>query len=135
MADYNSSLTAQEIESTLLGAVVHNKHTNLSEQQKAQARKNIGAGSSDNGMKILGFFSTLDELKAGVKNPSAGDAYGVGESYPYNIYIWDGLHAMWVNNGNIRGADGEAGADAVITPAQVEAGLGYNPRRSKSKSA
>ena len=131
MADeYRSTLTADEIESTLVGAVVHNRQMALTKAQQAQARANIGAGTSDSGLTILAYFKTLDELKSSVQSPAPGSAYGVGAAYPYDIYIWDSLHAMWVNNGNIRGADGNDGIDgkdAVITPTQVESGLGYNP--------
>lgn len=107
MADYNSSLTGDQIEQTLLGAVLSNKAQRLTEEQKAQARKNIGAGTSDSGLRILGYYTTADLLSASVSNPKAGDAYAVGIAAPYDIYIWDAVHRSWVNNGNIRGADGK----------------------------
>lgn len=107
MADYNSSLTGEQIEQTLLGAVLCNKTQLLTEAQKAKARKNIGAGTSDSGLKILGYYATVDQMESSVNNPKAGDAYAVGSAAPYDIYIWDAVHKVWVNNGNIRGADGE----------------------------
>jgi len=105
LADYNSSLSAQEIESTLLNAIVSHRKMVLTEAEKAQARDNIGAGSSDSGLTILGYFSTFEELEETVTTPGAGHAYGVGASYPYDIYIWDALHSVWINNGPIRGVD------------------------------
>lgn len=115
MADYNSSLTGEQIEQTLLGAVLSNKAQRLTEEQKAQARKNIGAGTSDTGLKILGYYATADQMAAAVLSPKAGDAYAVGSAVPYDIYIWDAAHRTWVNNGNIRGADGK---DADLSDAE-----------------
>ncbi len=115
MADYNSSLTGEQIEQTLLGAVLSNKAQRLTEEQKAQARKNIGAGTSDTGLKILGYYATADQMAAAVLSPKAGDAYAVGTVEPYDIYIWDAVHRTWVNNGNIRGADGK---DADLSDAE-----------------
>ena len=115
MADYNSSLTGDQIEQTLLGAVLSNKEQRLTEEQKAQARKNIGAGTSDSGLRILGYYPTADQMAASVANPKAGDAYAVGIAAPYDIYIWDAVHHSWVNNGNIRGADGK---DAELSDAE-----------------
>lgn len=115
MADFNSSLTGEQIEQTLLGAVLSNKAQRLTEEQKAQARKNIGAGTSDSGLKILGYYATADQLGTSVFGPKAGDAYAVGTVEPYDIYIWDAVHRIWVNNGNIRGADGK---DADLSDAE-----------------
>lgn len=115
MADYNSSLTGEQIEQTLLGAVLSNKAQRLTEAQKEQARKNIGAGTSDSGLKIISYYSTAAQLAAAVLSPKAGDAYGVGTEAPYDIYIWDTVHRTWVNNGNIRGADGR---DADLSDAE-----------------
>lgn len=115
MADYNSSLTGQQIEDVLTGAVVYNKNMVLTEEQRERARKNIGAGTSDSGLKILGYYATAEQLEASVPNPKAGDAYAVGAAAPYDIYIWDAVHRGWVNNGNIRGADGK---DADLSDAE-----------------
>ena len=115
MDDYNSSLTGDQIEQTLLGAILSNKEQRLTEEQKAQARKNIGAGTSDSGLRILGYYQTADQMAASVTNPKAGDAYAVGTAAPYDIYIWDAVHRSWVNNGNIRGADGK---DADLSEAE-----------------
>ena len=59
-------------------------------------------------MRILGYYETLTALESSVTNPSVGDAYGVGSSEPYNIYIYTGING-WVNNGALQGAKGEDG--------------------------
>ena len=47
--------------------------------------------------KRLGVYSTLDALKAAVKNPREFDAYGVGTAVPYELYAWSGTE--WVSYG------------------------------------
>lgn len=66
-------------------------------------------GEAGSSFVILGYFDTLDALKAAVPNPKAGDVYGVGTAPPYNIYIWDSVHGKWVGNGNLQGPQGEQG--------------------------
>ena len=66
-------------------------------------------GEAGSSFVILGYFDTLDALKAAVLNPKAGDVYGVGTAPPYNIYIWDSVHGKWVGNGNLQGPQGEQG--------------------------
>lgn len=105
MADFQSSKTAQEIETVLTGAVLFNTYTKLSETQKAQARANIGATANGEGIKIISHFDTLEELEAAVKSPNAGDAYSVGSSLPYNLYIYDFLSTEWRDYGAIRSTD------------------------------
>lgn len=66
--------------------------------------------------RILGYYDTLSALTAAVTAPTAGDAYGVGTSEPYDIYIFDGVFGTWKNNGTIQGPagkDGAAGADGA----------------------
>ena len=45
--------------------------------------------------------------------PAAGEAYGIGTSEPYDIYIWDGVNHKWVNNGVLQGAQGIQGEPGV----------------------
>jgi len=80
-------------------------------------------GEAGKDFKILGFVATADELP---NDASAGDAYGVGENYPYDIYIYDGITNTWVNNGTIQGPKGEQGESAEITgaTASVDANVG-----------
>ena len=66
-------------------------------------------GDTGSGFKVLGYYATLAALQADVTSPSVGDAYGVGVSEPYDIYIYDGVTGTWVNNGPLQGAKGEQG--------------------------
>lgn len=65
-------------------------------------------GDTGSGFKVLGYFATVEALSAAVTAPNVGDAYGVGSSDPYNIYIYDAVKG-WVNNGPLQGAKGEKG--------------------------
>ena len=77
-------------------------------------------GDPGRDFSVLGYFFTLEELEALVENPTPGDAYGVGQSYPYDIFIWDGVNRAWVNNGHLQGPAGaqgergEAGKDFTV---------------------
>lgn len=64
-------------------------------------------GDTGNGFKIMGYYASLSELQGAVPAPALGDAYGVGASEPYDIYIWGG--SSWVDNGPIQGPAGEKG--------------------------
>ena len=64
--------------------------------------------SSDTGLKILDYYDSLPALQSGVQNPDAGDTYGVGTAYPYDIYIYSPSKG-WVNNGHIQGPQGPEG--------------------------
>ena len=57
-----------------------------------------GKGDTGNGLKILGYYASVDALRAAVPNPSVGDAYGVGTSGAYNIYTWTS-GGTWSNLG------------------------------------
>ena len=72
-------------------------------------------GDTGEGLKILGQYATLQELQQAVPNPSAGDAYSIGASVPYSVYIWDAKNSVWVDNGQIQGAQGEAGQIEIGT--------------------
>ena len=61
------------------------------------------------GLQILGYYPDADALASDVLSPEAGDAYGVGEAEPYDIYVWDALNGAWINNGAIQGPAGPAG--------------------------
>ncbi len=78
-------------------------------------------GSDGKGFKILGYYQSASSLSNGVKNPSAGDAYGVGTGEPYNIYVWDAVNSKWVNNGALQGAAGKDGT--TFTPSVSAAGV------------
>ena len=70
-------------------------------------------GETGSGFKVLGYYATESALSAAVTNPAAGDAYGIGTSEPYDIYIWDGVNHKWVNNGVLQGAQGVQGEPGV----------------------
>ena len=70
-------------------------------------------GEPGSGFKVLGYYATESALSAAVTNPAAGDAYGIGTSDPYDIYIWDGVNHEWVNNGVLQGAQGIQGEPGV----------------------
>lgn len=78
-------------------------------------------GQPGNGFKILGYYSTVSALISSVVSPSAGDAYGVGTSEPYDIYIFDGVTKKWIDNGQLQGAKGESGT--TFTPAVSSDGI------------
>lgn len=66
-------------------------------------------GDTGSGFKVLGYFSTQEELESGIVSPQAGDAYGVGKGAPYDIYIYDAINSVWKNNGPLQGAQGLQG--------------------------
>ena len=63
--------------------------------------------------RILGYYDTLSALTSAVTAPTAGDAYGVGTSEPYDIYIFDGVSGTWKNNGTIQGPAGKDGTNGT----------------------
>ena len=66
-------------------------------------------GDTGAGFLVKGYYGSLSALKTSVQNPEAGDAYGVGSSEPYDIYIFDGVTGSWINNGKLQGAKGDTG--------------------------
>ena len=69
----------------------------------------------------LGYYPTLAELETNVVNPTPGDVYGVGSAAPYDMYSWDGVNLVWVNNGPIQGAAGDKGEDGAVFIPTVDA--------------
>lgn len=65
-------------------------------------------GETGSGFRVLGYYSDVSSLSAGVPAPSVGDAYGVGATAPYDIYIYGGTSG-WINNGPLQGAQGPKG--------------------------
>lgn len=127
--DFYSKYTGEEIEKKLDGSVLFNAYQQLTEIQKQQARRNIGAGTVDSGLIIKGYYATYEELTAAQPNPQISDAYGVGTKPPYNIFVWDNANKMWVNNGTItKGDKGDPGQDGEAPTAEnIAAALGYTP--------
>lgn len=77
-------------------------------------------GDTGAGFAVLGYYTTADALAA-ITSPAAGAAYGIGTEQPYDIYIWDAVNSVWVNNGALQGAKGEKG-DKGDTGAKGEKG-------------
>lgn len=65
---------------------------------------------------IKGTVATQDALPSGANE---GDAYGVGSTYPYDVYVWDG--EQWINFGPLQGPKGDTGETGPQGP-QGEAG-------------
>jgi len=62
---------------------------------------------------VLGHYDTLSALQTAHSTGNAGDAYFVGTSTPYNVYLWDTVSSAWINVGEIAGPIGPAGADGA----------------------
>lgn len=127
---FYSSLSGDEIEQTLLGAVRFNADQSLTTSQKAAARANIGAGESNSTFKILGYFDTLEDLQEWLQQlPQSGDAYGIGTASPYDVYVYDGVHNTWVNNGPI------AYSDALIDDEDVASNKAWSSSKISTELA
>ena len=84
---------------------------------KAAAEAGAFDGEDGQSFVIEGFYDTFADLAEAVPEPAAGEAFGVGTTAPYDIYIWDAVNGSWRNNGTIQGARGETGArGATFTP-------------------
>ena len=84
----------------------------------------IPRGNDGANFTLLGHYGTLEALEAEVSTPAVGAAYSVGESVPYDVYIFDGVTLSWVNHGQIIGASagfGTPAASAVTLPSGAEA--------------
>ena len=81
-------------------------------------------GDTGSGFVVKGYYGSASALQTSVQSPAAGDAYGVGTTAPYDIYIYDGVTNAWVNNGPMQGAKGDKGdkGEQGQTGPQGEAG-------------
>lgn len=89
----------------------------------AQAVKDMAdAGDFDGeSFAIYGYFESEADLSAAFPEGDAGRAYGVGSAAPYDIYVWDSVHNLWVNNGPMQGSPGETGEDGAVFIPSVDA--------------
>lgn len=101
---FQSALFAAEMDAAWLNSVRSDKDQDLSETQKAQARDNIGAASFGSMLTILGHYNTVEALQANGEQ-KVGNAYSVGASVPYKLYIFDGMTESWLDYGYIRSQD------------------------------
>lgn len=84
---------------------------------KAAADAGKFNGRDGKSFEIKGYYASTAALEEGVPAPAPGDAYCVGSTAPYDVYIYDGVNGEWVNNGTIQGAKGDTGAPgATFTP-------------------
>ena len=76
----------------------------------------VGGGVSIVGKNftILGQYNSLSALRAAVPNPAVGDAYSVGASAPYDVYVFDGPTNDWKNYGPIS-AGSEITVDSAMS--------------------
>ena len=89
---------------------------------KAAAEAGSFNGRDGTSFVIAGYYESAAALAAAVTQPTTGEAYGVGTTAPYEIYIWDAVGGQWRNNGTIQGAKGNTGdAGATFRPS-VDAG-------------
>ena len=118
-------------ESGLVDAPLHELPQSVAEQidakaaqalltaQAVKAAADAGRfnGRDGKSFEIKGYYESLGALAAAVTEPAPGDAYGVGDAAPYDVYIYDGVNGEWVNTGTIQGAKGETGAPGTtFTP-------------------
>ena len=94
----------------------------LAQSVKDRADAGEFNGADGHSFSLIGFFESAEELESTVHEPGIGEAYGVGETAPYDIYIWDSLNEAWVNNGAIQGIAGETGPAGAIFIPSVDAG-------------
>lgn len=66
--------------------------------------------------RILGHYNSLQALQAAVPNPERGEAYGIGTTTPYNVYVWNGSN--WQNFGPIGS---NANVDEEMSDSSVNA--------------
>lgn len=74
-------------------------------------------GEDGRSYAILGYYNSLGDLLHNVTNPLPGDSYGIGETNPYDVYVYDGISNTWKNNGSIQGIKGDPGENATIVSA------------------
>lgn len=83
----------------------------------------IGSGIAIDGQNftILGNYATLAALQAAHPTPEPGDAYGIGSSAPYDVYVFDGVSETWKNYGPLSIAVDVDISDTSTNPVQNKA--------------
>lgn len=81
-------------------------------------------GDTGDGFKISGYFASLEALEAAISagtvaSPAAGTAYGIGETAPYDVYVWDAINSTWINNGPLGSSGGGSGVPPHGNTGQV----------------
>jgi len=78
-----------------------------------ETRIKNGVDAAGSQFTVLGHYDTLSALQTAHATGNAGDAYFVGASTPYSVYLWDTVSSAWINVGEIAGPVGPAGADGT----------------------
>lgn len=74
-------------------------------------------GDAGTGLNILGTYTSVEALQSAVTTPKQGEMYNVGETAPYNVYMWDTTNGgEWLNQGQLQGAKGEQGPQGIQGP-------------------
>lgn len=74
-------------------------------------------GDAGTGLNILGTYTSVEALQSAVTTPAQGDMYNVGETAPYNVYMWDTTNGgEWLNQGQLQGAKGDTGPQGIQGP-------------------
>lgn len=74
-------------------------------------------GDAGTGLNILGTYTSVEALQSAVTTPTQGDMYNVGQSEPYNVYMWDTTNGgEWLNQGQLQGAKGDQGPQGIQGP-------------------
>ena len=71
-------------------------------------------GPPGEGFTILGHYDDLTELEATITDPEAGDAYSIGTTEPYDVYVWNETDSAWDSIGSIQGPAGEDGKSVEL---------------------
>lgn len=111
----------------------------LDEIDDAADRANAAADRAESvtGFRVIDYFDSYYTLVDAVPDPYPGDAYGVGLSAPYDIYVY-GETSGWVNMGPLAGdstgdggGGGEAGEDGGYYKPDVSAAgdLSWTPSK------
>lgn len=77
-------------------------------------------GDTGEGFIIKGYYNTLSALQLAVPTPNAGDAYGVGNTAPFDIYVYDSVSSAWVNNGALQGPAGASSYTYIAYASNAE---------------
>lgn len=77
---------------TTIGEGNQAKVTNSGTKYAPVLNFQIPKGDTGSGIKILGFYDTLENLKLKVTAPKISDVYCVGTAEPYHLYVWTNIY-------------------------------------------
>lgn len=66
-------------------------------------------GDDGHGLTIISRYDTSTDLEIAQPAGTAGDAYFVGISAPFEVYMWDEANSQWENRGVLEGVKGDKG--------------------------